>query len=67
MIRFLIMPLLFLFYSCQESFDSKYEKALKLSEESKYRESNTILYTIINSEKSSDIDKYKSYFLYKYY
>tara|TARA_B100000959_G_C14555376_1_gene449387 strand:+ start:52 stop:498 length:447 start_codon:yes stop_codon:yes gene_type:complete len=58
-----LLLILFFLYSCQESFESKYDKALKLSENSNYRQSNAILHEIIDSEDSSQETKNLSYFL----
>tara|TARA_B100000131_G_C18025925_1_gene576428 strand:- start:18 stop:461 length:444 start_codon:yes stop_codon:yes gene_type:complete len=58
-----ILLIAVLLYSCQETFDAKYDKALSLSENGNYRESNLILYGIIESNSSSISEKSKSYFL----
>ena len=59
--KFLLV--IFFLYSCQENFESKYDKALALSENNSYRESNVILYKIIESPNSSEDMKNKSHFL----
>ncbi len=58
-----ILLIAILLCSCQETFKAKYDRALGLSEDGNYRESNSILYDIIESESSSEAEKSKSYFL----
>ena len=59
--KFLLI--IFFLYSCQENFESKYDRALALSEKNSYRESIVILYEIIESPESSEDLKNKSLFL----
>ena len=60
---YLFTAILFLLNSCGNSQESKYETAVKHQEKKEYRESNILLYDIINSEDSPDNLKFQSYFL----
>ena len=63
MIYYLLLIICFFFFSCGQSFEKKYEKAVEYRENKNYRESNIILHDIINSNDSSEDLKFKAYFL----
>ena len=62
LIKVLIVSFL-LIAGCQDNFQRDYERAKSLSEKQQNREASVILYDIVNSDKSQQELKYKSYFL----
>ena len=60
---YLLLSLLFLFNSCQDKLELKYEEAVKHREKKEYRESNILLHDIINSEDSPESLKIQAHFL----
>ena len=60
---YLFIAILFLFNSCGDSPESKYKRAVGHQQNKEYRESNILLYDIIDSADSSDDLKFQSYFL----
>ena len=61
--HYYLLAFLFLFNSCQDNLELKYEQALKHQENKEYRESNILLYDIVNSVDSPESLKIQSYFL----
>ena len=61
--NYYLLAFLFLFNSCQDNLELKYEQARKYQENKEYRESNILLYDIIDSSDSPESLKIKSYFL----
>ena len=61
--HYYLLAFLFLFNSCQDNLELKYEEALKHQENKEYRESNILLYDIISSPDSPESLKIQSYFL----